>query len=152
GSGLIVKSPTVELIEIGAGGGSIAWVDQYGLLKVGPRSEGSVPGPACYGRGGQQATVTDADLLLGYLAADHFAGGDMKLGTAAATAAVERLAKALRISTIEAAWGVHEIANENMATAGRIHLVERGKDPGSFAFVTFGGAGPTHAQAVASKL
>jgi len=152
GSGLIVKSPTVELIEIGAGGGSIAWVDQYGLLKVGPRSAGSVPGPACYGRGGEQATVTDADLLLGYLAADDFAGGDMKLDVAAATAAVERLGKAMSLSPIEAAWGVHDIANENMATAGRIHLVERGKDPAAFAMVAFGGAGPTHAQAVASKL
>lgn len=152
GSGLIVKSPTVELIEIGAGGGSIAWIDQYGLLKVGPRSAGSVPGPACYARGGEQATVTDADLFLGYLDAEDFAGGSMRLDTGAATSAIERLAQGLGLSAVEAAWGVHEIANENMATAGRIHLVERGKDPGAFALVAFGGAGPTHAQAVAAKL
>ena len=152
GSGLIVKSPTVELIEIGAGGGSIAWVDQYGLLKVGPRSAASVPGPACYGRGGSEATVTDSDLVLGYLDADDFAGGDMKLDRAAADGAIARLAEKLRLPAMEAAWGIHEIANENMATAGRIHLVERGKDPGRFTFIAFGGAGPTHAQAVAAKL
>jgi len=152
GSGLIVKSPTVELIEIGAGGGSIAWVDQYGLLKVGPQSASSVPGPACYGRGGQQATVTDSDLVLGYLDADDFANGDMKLDHHAALAAIERLASKMNLSNVEAAWGIHEIANENMAMAGRIHLVERGKDPSAFTFIAFGGAGPTHAQAVAAKL
>ena len=152
GSGLIVKSPTVELIEIGAGGGSIAWVDQYGLLKVGPRSAASVPGPACYGRGGADATVTDSDLVLGYLDPDDFAGGDMKLDHAAADAAIGRLAAMLGLPALDAAWGIHEIANENMATAARIHLVERGKDPGRFTFVAFGGAGPTHAQAVAAKL
>jgi 5-oxoprolinase (ATP-hydrolysing)/N-methylhydantoinase A len=152
GSGLIVKSPTVELIEIGAGGGSIARVDQYGLLRVGPQSAGSVPGPACYGRGGVEATVTDSDLVLGYLDPDDFAGGDIVLDLNAATAAIGRLADKLKLSNVETAWGVHEIANENMATAARIHLVERGKDPGAFTFVAFGGAGPSHAQGVAGKL
>lgn len=152
GSGLVVKSPTVELIEIGAGGGSIARIDQHGLLKVGPDSAGADPGPACYRRGGTQLTVTDANLVLGYLDPDDFAGKEMTLDVKAAEAAAQRLADRLGISAIDAAWGVHEIANENMATAARIHLVERGKDPASFTFVAFGGAGPLHAQAVARKL
>ncbi|MDB5811534.1 MAG: N-methylhydantoinase [Betaproteobacteria bacterium] len=152
GSGLIIKSPTVELIEIGAGGGSIARIDQHGLLKVGPDSAGAEPGPVCYGRGGDQLTVTDANLVLGYLDPDDFAGKEMSLDTAAASAAAGRLAKKLNITAVDVAWGVHEIANENMATAARIHLVERGKDPATFTFVAFGGAGPLHAQAVARKL
>ena len=152
GSGLIVKSPTVELIEIGAGGGSIARIDQYGLLKVGPDSAGADPGPVCYGRGGTQLTVTDANLVLGYLDPDDFAGRQMTLDAAAARRAAAALGAALGISQTAAAWGVHEIANENMATAARIHLVERGKDPAAFTFVAFGGAGPLHAQGVAKKL
>ncbi len=152
GSGLIVKSPTVELIEIGAGGGSIARIDQYGLLKVGPDSAGADPGPVCYRRGGQQLTVTDANLVLGYLDPDDFAGKEMTLDLKSARAATDALAAQLKISATEVAWGVHEIANENMATAARIHLVERGKDPGAFTFVAFGGAGPLHAQGVAKKL
>jgi len=152
GSGLVIKSPTVELIEIGAGGGSIARIDQHGLLKVGPDSAGADPGPVCYRRGGSQLTVTDANLVLGYLDPDDFAGKEMTLDTKGAQAAAERLAARLDISALEVAWGVHEIANENMATAARIHLVERGKDPATFTFVAFGGAGPLHAQAVARKL
>lgn len=152
GSGLVIKSPTVELIEIGAGGGSIARVDQYGLLKVGPDSAGADPGPVCYRRGGQQLTVTDANLVLGYLDADDFAGKEMTLDIKAARAATERIASQLKLSPTDAAWGVHEIANENMATAARIHLVERGKDPAAFTFVAFGGAGPLHGQGVARKL
>ena len=152
GSGLIIKSPTVELIEIGAGGGSIARIDQHGLLKVGPDSAGADPGPVCYRRGGEQLTVTDANLTLGYLDPEDFAGREMTLDAKGANAAAERLAARLNISAIDVAWGVHEIANENMATAARIHLVERGKDPASFTFVAFGGAGPLHAQAVARKL
>ena len=152
GSGLVIKSPTVELIEIGAGGGSIARIDQHGLLKVGPDSAGADPGPVCYRRGGEQLTVTDANLVLGYLDPDDFAGREMTLDTTGAKAAAERLAAQLKISAVDVAWGVHEIANENMATAARIHLVERGKDPASFTFVAFGGAGPLHAQAVARKL
>jgi len=152
GSGLVIKSPTVELIEIGAGGGSIARIDQHGLLKVGPDSAGADPGPVCYRRGGEQLTVTDANLVLGYLDPNDFAGREMTLDTTGANAAAERLAARLEISAVDVAWGVHEIANENMATAARIHLVERGKDPASFTFVAFGGAGPLHAQAVARKL
>ena len=152
GSGLIVKSPTVELIEIGAGGGSIARIDQHGLLKVGPDSAGADPGPVCYRRGGARLTVTDANLVLGYLDPDDFAGREMTLDVEAARSAAAALAAELGISTTEAAWGVHEIANQNMATAARIHLVERGKDPGAFTFVAFGGAGPLHAQGVARKL
>jgi N-methylhydantoinase A/oxoprolinase/acetone carboxylase beta subunit len=152
GSGLIVKSPTVELIEIGAGGGSIARIDQHGLLKVGPDSAGADPGPVCYRRGGRQLTVTDANLVLGYLDPDDFAGKEMTLDIQSARRAADALAAKLAISAIEVAWGVHEIANENMATAARIHLVERGKDPAAFTFVAFGGAGPLHAQGVAKKL
>src|SRR6185295_10763360 len=122
GSGLIVKSPTVELIEIGAGGGSIARIDQHGLLKVGPDSAGAEPGPICYRRGGTQLTVTDANLLLGYLDPDDFAGREMTLDVNAARLGAESLASRLRISTIELAWGIHEIANQSMATAARIHL------------------------------
>ncbi|MGH9576521.1 MAG: hydantoinase/oxoprolinase family protein, partial [Terriglobales bacterium] len=152
GSGLIVKSPTVELIEIGAGGGSIARIDQYGLLKVGPDSAGADPGPVCYRRGGKQLTVTDANLVLGYLDPDDFPGKEMTLDLKSARDAADAFASGLGISATEVAWGVHEIANENMATAARIHLVERGKDPGAFTFVAFGGAGPLHAQGVAMKL
>lgn len=152
GSGLVVKAPTVELIEIGAGGGSIAWVDAQGLLKVGPRSAGAEPGPACYGRGGDECTVTDADLVLGYLDPEDFAGKEMKLDLGAAQRAVGALAERMGLTPLEVAWGVHNIANENMATAARIHLVEKGKDPSAFTFVAFGGAGPLHAQGVARKI
>ena len=152
GSGLVIKSPTVELIEIGAGGGSIARVGEHGLLKVGPESAGADPGPVCYGRGGTQLTVTDANLLLGYLDPDDFAGKEMTLDVAAARTVADKLAGELKLSTTELAWGVHEIANEHMATAARIHLVERGKDPATFTFVATGGAAPMHAQGVAKKL
>ena len=152
GSGLPVRVPSVELIEVGAGGGSIAWIDALGLLKVGPRSAGASPGPACYGRGGVEPTVTDADLLLGYLDPEFFLGGEMKLDVAAATRAVERIAKPLDFSPIEAAWGIHDIVNETMALASRTHIVERDEDPRAFALIAFGGAGPVHAQGVAVKL
>lgn len=152
GSGLVVKAPTVELIEIGAGGGSIARVDQYGLLKVGPQSAGADPGPACYGRGAEQCTVTDADLVLGYLDPDDFAGKEMKLDLAASERSLRKLADRLGIPPLDVAWGIHDISNENMATAARIHLVERGKDPAAFTFMAFGGAGPLHAQGVAKKI
>ena len=153
GSGFAVRMPTVELIEIGAGGGSIAWIDEMSLLKVGPRSAGSLPGPACYGRGAVEPTVTDADLVLGYLDASHFLGGAMTLDAGRAADAIEtRIAKPMGLTVIEAAWGIHQIVNENMALSSRIHVVERGEDPRSFTIVAFGGAGPVHAQAVAAKL
>ena len=153
GSGLPVKIPVIEMIEIGAGGGSIASIGPLGLLKVGPESAGAEPGPACYGRGGQEPTVTDADLLLGYLNPDFFLGGEMKLDPKLAeTALRERIAGPLNLSLERAAWGIHEVVNENMANASRIHAVEKGIDPRRFSLVAFGGAGPVHAYQVAEKL
>jgi len=153
GSGLPVKIPVIEMIEIGAGGGSVASIGPLGLLKVGPESAGAEPGPACYGRGGQEPTVTDADLLLGYLNPDFFLGGEMKLDPKLAeTALRERIAGPLNLSLERAAWGIHEVVNENMANASRIHAVEKGIDPRRFSLVAFGGAGPVHAYQVAEKL
>jgi N-methylhydantoinase A len=153
GSGLPVKIPVIEMIEIGAGGGSIAGVGPLGLLKVGPESAGADPGPACYDLGGRAPTVTDADLILGYLDADFFLGGEMHLDVALARSAMEeKLARPLNLTAEQAAWGVHEVVNENMANAARIHAVEKGLDPRRFSLVAFGGAGPVHAYQVARKL
>jgi 5-oxoprolinase (ATP-hydrolysing) len=152
GSGLPVRTPTIDLIEIGAGGGSIARVDRLGLLKVGPDSAGADPGPACYGRGGSAPTVTDANLLLGYLGADSFLGGRMRLDVAAARAAVADLAGRLGRDPVAAAWGVHGVVNESMAAAARMHVLERGRDPRRLTLVAFGGAGPAHAAAVGRLL
>jgi N-methylhydantoinase A len=146
GSGLPIRVPVVELIEIGAGGGSVARVDRMGLLKVGPDSAGADPGPACYGAGGQEPTVTDADLLLGYLDADFFLGGRMRLDVEAARRAIEtRVAQPVGLGVIEAAWGIHRVVNENMAAAARVHGIERGKDLRGYPLFAFGGAGPVHA-------
>lgn len=145
GSGLPLLVPSVELVEIGAGGGSIARIDELGLLKVGPRSASSVPGPACYGRGGTLPTVTDADLVLGYLDPEYFLGGAMTLDVEAAKAVIERdIASKLGTSVAEAAWGIHRVVNENMASAARNHAIERGKDIRSASLLAFGGAGPVH--------
>jgi N-methylhydantoinase A len=153
GSGLPVKAPTIELIEIGAGGGSIAGVDRFGLVRVGPESAGAHPGPACYGQGGRAPTVTDADLVLGYLNPDYFLGGRMRLDRVAAERALEEaVAGPLGLSMAEAAWSVHQVVNENMAGAARIHAVERGKDARAFPLFAFGGAGPVHAFHVARLL
>ncbi len=152
GSGLPVRVPVIEMIEIGAGGGSIARVDSLGLLKVGPDSAGAEPGPICYGRGGTAPTVTDADLLLGYLDADFFLGGRMRLDVARTEAAIAELGARLGLSAIEAAWGIHQVVNENMAGAARIHAVERGRDPRGYPLFAFGGAGPVHAYGVATIL
>jgi len=152
GSGLPVRVPVIEMIEIGAGGGSVARVDTLGLLKVGPDSAGADPGPACYGRGGMEPTVTDADLLLGYLDPDFFLGGKMQLDRDAAARAVARIAEPLGLGITEAAWGIHQVVNENMAGAARIHAVERGKDPRRYPVFAFGGAGPVHAYRVARIL
>jgi N-methylhydantoinase A len=152
GSGLPIRITTIELIEIGAGGGSIADVNEIGLLTVGPRSAGSQPGPAAYGLGGTEATVTDADFLLGYLNPDYFAGGEVRVDLPAARAAVERLAARVGLSPIEAAWGIHDIVNESMASAARVHVAERGRDPREYALLATGGAGPVHAWSVARKL
>ncbi len=152
GSGIPIRISTVELIEIGAGGGSIAHVDEIGLLKVGPRSAGSQPGPAAYGLGGVDATVTDADFLLGYLNPDYFAGGTMSVDVAAARAALERLGERVGLSLTKIAWGIHDIVNESMAGAARVHIAERGRDPRDYALLCTGGAGPVHAYYVAKKL
>src|SRR5438105_1276562 len=153
GSGLPVKIPVVELLEIGAGGGSIARVDSLGLLKVGPDSSGADPGPACYGRGGTEPTVTDADLLLGYLDPAFFLGGRLMLDRAAAEAAIgSKIAEPLGMSTLRAAWGIHQLVKEGMASAARVHAIERGKDPRSLPLFAFGGAGPGHGFGVARVL
>jgi len=152
GSGLPMRISTIELIEIGAGGGSIAQLDEIGLLKVGPRSAGSLPGPACYGLGGTEPTVTDADLLLGYLNPDYFAVGTIAIDVAAARAAVARLADTVKLPLIDVAWGIHDIVNESMASAARVHVAERGRDPRDAALLCTGGAGPVHACHVARKL
>jgi N-methylhydantoinase A len=153
GSGLPVKVPVIEMIEIGAGGGSIARIDDLGLLKVGPDSAGADPGPACYGLGGSEPTVTDADLILGYLDPHYFLGGQMKLDRAQAEDAIRRrVAEPLGVDLTRAAWGMHHVVNENMANAARIHLVERGRDQRRYSLIAFGGAGPVHAYRVAERL
>ena len=153
GSGLPVRVPVIEMIEIGAGGGSIARVDSLGLLKVGPDSAGADPGPVCYGRGGRSPTVTDADLVLGYLDPDYFLGGAMKLDVAAAEAALlKSIGNRLDMSAQESARGVHQVVNEAMANAARVHVVERGKNPRALPVVAFGGAGPVHGYGVAELL
>src|SRR5256712_10195351 len=153
GSGLPIRVPVIEMIEIGAGGGSIARVDRLGLLKVGPDSAGADPGPACYNLGGRQPTVTDADLLLGYLDAEFFLGGRMRLDRAAAHRAIEEhVARPLGLDVTQAAWGVHRAVNENMAAAPPIHRIQRGKDLRSDALFAFGGAGPVHCWQVAQIL
>ena len=153
GSGLPLQIPAIDMIEIGAGGGSIARVDQRGLLQVGPDSAGADPGPVCYGRGNKLPTVTDCDLVLGYLAEESFLGGRMRLDKAAAEQAIEEhLAKPLGISVVEAAWGVLETVTANMAQAATIHAIERALDVTRFAMLPIGGAGPVHACSMAAKM
>ena len=152
GSGLPVRISTLELIEIGAGGGSIAHLDDIGLLKVGPTSAGSEPGPAAYGLGGKEPTVTDADFVLGYLNPEYFVGGTMAIDMAAAEAAMRPLAERAGLSVAGLAWGIHDVVNENMASAARVHIAEHGKDPRRYALLCTGGAGPVHAYYVAKKL
>jgi N-methylhydantoinase A len=152
GSGLPIQIATVELIEIGAGGGSIAHKSELGTLSVGPESSGAQPGPACYGRGGADATVTDADLTLGYLNADFFLGGAMKIDAAATKIAFGKLSQALGVAPDRAAFGVHDVVNENMAGAARVAIAERGRIPSEYALLATGGAGPVHAWHVARKL
>ena len=153
GSGLPVQSPVIDMIEIGAGGGSIAEVDVRGTIRVGPRSAGAAPGPACYGQGGDAATLTDANLVLGYLDPAFFLGGEMSLDRPAAERAIkEQIAKPLEISLARAAWGIHEVIDEDVARAFRIHASERGFDYRSSSMIAFGGSGPVHAMGVARKL
>lgn len=153
GSGYPLQISAIELIEIGAGGGSIAHVGSLGLLNVGPQSAGASPGPVAYDQGGDDPTVTDADLLLGYLNPKNFLGGSMALDVDAAAAAMRRrIAEPLGLTVEQAAWGVHTIVNERMAAATRAHAAERGVDLRRFAMIAFGGAGPAHAYALARKL
>jgi len=152
GSGLPVAVPSVDLVEIGAGGGSIARVGDLGLLKVGPESAGAEPGPACYGRAGTAPTVTDSDLLLGKLDAGYFLGGDMKLDAQAAAIAVGKLAEQLDRAGIEIAAGIDELVNQNLAAAAGMHAVERGADLRGVSLIVFGGAGPVHGCRVAELL
>ena len=152
GSGFPVSVPSVDLVEIGAGGGSLGRVDQFGLLKVGPESAGAEPGPASYGRGGTEPAVTDTDVLLGLLDPDAFLGGDMQLDRSLAEDAVGRVADELGLSLIDTAAGMHEIVNQNMAAAARMHSVEMGVDLRGVTVIAFGGAGPVHACGVADLL
>jgi len=152
GSGLPINIPAIDMIEIGAGGGSIARVSM-GLLIVGPDSAGAMPGPMCYGIGGQEPTVTDANLVLGYLNPDFFAGGEMKLDPVASAAGIrDKIARPLGYSVEQAAWGIYEIVTANMARATRVMTIERGYDPRNFVLIAFGGAGPMHASRVAKTV
>ncbi|GAA4333070.1 hypothetical protein GCM10023165_07990 [Variovorax defluvii] len=153
GSGIPLKVPAVDMIEIGSGGGSIARINQMGLIQVGPDSSSAVPGPACYGLGGEDGTVTDADLVLGYLDAKAFLGGDMALDEPAARQALAAgIGKPLGLDDVEAAFGIHETVNETMAQAASIHALEKGRKASDYAMVPIGGAGPVHACHVALKL
>jgi N-methylhydantoinase A len=153
GSGLPLRVSVIEMIEIGAGGGSIARIDNMGLIKVGPESAGSDPGPACYGLGGIRPTVTDADVVLGYLDPTFFLGGTMSLDRSAAERAImQHIGEPLGLDLLTAAAGVQEIVNESMATATRLHVSERGRDLRNYTLLAFGGAGPVHAYRVAQIL
>jgi N-methylhydantoinase A len=147
-----VALPSLDIVSIGAGGGSIAWVDAGGILQVGPQSAGADPGPACYGRGGTAATVTDANLVLGYLDPGRFLGGEARLNRAAAERALEALGGRLGLDRVRAAWGVHEVVNTRMAEGVRLVSVRRGVDPRRFALLAFGGAAGLHATDVARRL
>lgn len=152
-SGLILSIPAIDLIEIGAGGGSIARLSSIGLLNVGPESAGADPGPVCYGRGGTEPTVTDADLVLGYLDPESFSGGSIRLDAESAQRMIEKyVGRPTGLDVTEAAWSIHEVVNVNMIAAARGAAIERGADPRHFAVVAFGGAGPVHAARLARGL
>jgi N-methylhydantoinase A len=151
-SGYPVKTPVVDIVEIGAGGGSIAWFDAGGALRVGPLSAGADPGPACYGRGGSEPTVTDALLITGILDANYFLGGQLQVDVDLARAAYEPVARRLGVSIVEAAAGVIRVADEQTIDALKLISVRRGYDPRDFTLVAFGGGGPTHASALLDEL
>ena len=153
GSGMPISIPVIDMVEIGAGGGSLAHVDAMRQIRVGPESAGSEPGPACYGRGGERAAVTDADLVLGKLDADNFAGGSIKLWSDASEAALQtHIGGVLEMDATEAAFGVAEMVDENMANAARVHAVENGEDLSEYTMIAFGGAAPLHAGRLCEKL
>lgn len=153
GSGMPISIPVIDMVEIGAGGGSLAHVDSMRQIRVGPESAGSEPGPACYGRGGDRPAVTDADLVLGKLDPDNFAGGSIQLHTdSSATALVEVLGKTLDMDAQTAAFGLAEVVDENMANAARVHAVENGEDLAEYTMIAFGGAAPLHAGRLCEKL
>ncbi|MBV7486508.1 hydantoinase/oxoprolinase family protein [Bordetella sp. BOR01] len=153
GSGMPISIPVIEMVEIGAGGGSIAHVDDLKQVRVGPESAGSEPGPACYGRGGERPAVTDADLVLGKLDARRFAGGTITLDTEAARRALQRhVADPLQSVTVQAAYAVAEMVDENMSNAARMHAVESGRDLGEYTMIAYGGAAPLHAARLCEKL
>lgn len=153
GSGLPIQVPVVDLMEIGAGGGSIAKINKLGLLQVGPESAGADPGPASYCQGGEYPTVTDADLVLGYLDPDFFLGGTMKLDIELSKKAIEeKIAKPLGTNMVEAAFGIHDLINETMASAAKTHIAEKGGNPSLITVSAFGGAGPVHTYGLAKKI
>ena len=153
GSGMPISIPVIDMVEIGAGGGSLAHVDAMGQIRVGPESAGSEPGPACYGRGGLRPAVTDADLILGKLDPGGFAGGTIPLYPDRARAALAAvLGQALEMEPVEAAWGLAEVVDENMANAARVHAVENGEDLADYTMIAFGGAAPLHAARLCEKL
>jgi N-methylhydantoinase A len=147
-----VKVPSVDILTIGAGGGSIGWIDAAGQFLVGPQSAGATPGPACYGRGGEDPTVTDANLVLGVLGSGQQLGGEVGLDPDLAHRACERLGRKLGMGALEAAWGIRRIVNAAMAGATRAVSVGRGYDPRDFSLIAFGGAGPMHAADIAAEL
>jgi N-methylhydantoinase A len=152
GAGELLRIPTIDIAEVGAGGGSIAWLDPAGGLQVGPRSAGADPGPACYGRGGVEPTVTDANVVLGYMPAVTVADGQISISADLAAQAVRRVAEPLGLTLIEAASGIHRIANARMTRALRAVSSEKGRDPRDFALIAYGGAGPIHAAGLAEDL
>jgi len=153
GSGMPISIPVIDMVEIGAGGGSLAHVDSMRQIRVGPESAGSEPGPACYGRGGERPAVTDADLVLGKLDPENFAGGSIRLATSnSETALVKSLGNELNMDAETAAYGLVEVVDENMANAARVHAVENGEDLSEYTMIAFGGAAPLHAGRLCEKL
>ena len=153
GSGMPISIPVIDMVEIGAGGGSLAHVDQLRQIRVGPESAGSEPGPACYGRGGEHPAVTDADLIMGKLDPDNFAGGSIRLETGKSAAALNaHIGQILDMDATEAAWGLAEVVDENMANAARVHAIENGEDLSEYSMIAFGGAAPLHAARLCEKL